>query len=285
MGRKNANIGIRWSLLGAVLSFGLVLAGCGDVSAHSPAQNFKIKARQVRNEIKVIRPGELGHFLEQSEDEKLRYVVYRSLEAQRERLRNGGDSWSPLDLVALTETSKRDMAGATYQPLRAVAKNHYIWAKLEGMEPGQIAELLDGSYADEIVAWVEDYKAQGRPNIEGKLNRHDYAALQRHALSQAPVSRGLLRWTFEQDRRPGQVAGFLGRDWSEAQIKEIMRVWCSSEGWTPLAYAGQLSPRERNAVKVAFERLDKSQDPLTRRESKRWAEWFSRRSQKLVNVR
>lgn len=272
-------------MLGVVLSLGLGLAGCAVVSAQSPAHNFKVKARQVRNEIKVIRPGELGPFFEKSEDEKLRYVVYRSLEAQRDRLRGGREAWSPLDLVALTEVSKKDMVGATYQPLRAVAEGHFIWATLEGLEPGQMAAMLDGPYADAVVTWVEDFKAVGRPNIENKLNRHDYAALQRYAMSRFPVSRGLLRWTFEQDRRPGQVAGFLGRDWTEAQITEVMRVWCSSEGWTPLAHGGELSPRERNAVKMAFERLDKSQDPLTRRESKRWAEWFANQSQKLVSIR
>lgn len=282
---ENAKSMFRWSLLGVMLSLGSGLTGCSEVSAQSPAHAFKVKARQVRNEIKVIRPGELGPFLEKSSDEKLRYVVYRSLEAQRDRLRGGRDAWSPLDLVALTEVSKRDMAGAKYQPLRAVAEGHFIWANIEALEPGQLATMLDGPYADEVVAWVEDFKAVGRPNIEGKLNRHDYFALQRYAMARYPVSRRLLRWTFEQDRRPGQVAGFLGRDWSEAQIKEVMRVWCSSEGWTPLAHAGELTPRERNAIKVAFERLDKSEDPLTRRESKRWAEWFENQSQKLVSVR
>jgi hypothetical protein len=286
---KNANFKIRWSVLGLVLSLGLGLglglAGCSEVSAQSPAHNFKVKARQVRNEIKVIRPGELARFLEKSQDEKLRYVVYRSLEAQRDRLRGGRTTWSLLDLVALTEVSKKDMAGATYQPLRAVAEGHFIWATLEGLEPGKLATMLDGPYADEVVAWIGDFKALGRPNIEGKLNRHDYFALQRYAMSQRPVSRALLRWTFEQDRRAGQVAGFLGRDWSEAQLKEVMRVWCSSEGWTPLAHAGELTPREKNAVKVSFERLAKSQDPLTRRESKRWSEWFAKQSQKLTAAR
>lgn len=286
---KNANFRIRWSVLGLVLSLGsglgLGLAGCAEVSAQSPAHNFKVKARQVRNEIKVIRPGELGQFLEKSQDEKLRYVVYRSLEAQRDRLRGGRDTWSLLDLVALTEVSKKDMAGATYQPLHAVAEGHFIWATLEGLEPGKLATMLDGPHADDVVAWIGDFKAQGRPNIEGKLNRHDYFALQRYAMSQRPVSRALLRWTFEQDRRPGQVAGFLGRDWSEAQLKEVMRAWCNSAGWSPLAHAGELSPREKTAVKMSFERLAKSQDPLTRRESQRWSEWFAKQSQKLAAAR
>ena len=280
-----AKSSVRWSLLGAVLLLGSVQVGCSEVSAQSPAHNFKVKARQIRNEIKVIRPGEVGPILDKNDDEKLRYVVYRSLEAQRERLRGGRESWSPLDLIALTEMSKKDMVGANYRPLRAVAEEHFVWASLEGLEPGQMATMLDGQYANDVVSWVEDFKVAGRPNMEGRLNRHDYAALQRHAMARSPVSRRLLRWTFQQDRRPGQVAGFLGRDWSEAQLKEIMRVWCSSEGWTPLAHAGELNPRERNAVNVAFERLGKSSDPLTRREAKRWSEWFSAQSKKLVSVR
>ena len=268
-----------WLLAGAVL-----LSGCSEVAARSPLHNFKIRAKQVRNEVKVLRPGELGPMLEDIDDEKLRYVVYRSLEAQRERIRAGRDRWTELDTVSLMETARRDM-NAEYQPLRAVAKSHYLWAQLEGMEPGQLAMLMDGADTEAVVAWVTDFKRLGRPLIEGRMNRHDLASLQRYAMAGLPDTRRLLRYTFEQDQRPGQVAGFLGRDWSEKQLTEIMRMWCSAEGWSPLAHTGQLSARERHAVKVALGKLERSSDPLTRREAQRWGQWFSSRVANLASLR
>ena len=267
-----------------LLGFGLLMSGCGEVEARSPAHHFKIRSKQVRNEIKVLRPGELGITLEGYRDEKLRYVAYRSLEAQRERLRSGRDGWSAVDIVALTETTRRDLR-ADYEPLRAVALEHHIWSLLEGLEPGMLAELMDGPHADKVAAWIQNFKRPGRPNLEGRLNRHDFAALQRYAMERMPDMRGLLRWTFEQDRRPGQVAGFLNRTWTEEQLVEIMRMWCTSEGWTPLAHAGKLTPRERNAVTITLTRLKKSQDPLVRREADRWKDWFTARLPNLASSR
>ena len=270
-----------WTL--TILVVGAALfSGCSEVAARSPLLNFKVKAKQIRNEIKVIRPGELGPFLDGVEDEKLRYVVYRSLEAQRERLRAGQERWMALDVVALTETSLRDI-NADYQPLRAVAQNHQIWAKLEGLEPGQVSALLDGPHAESVVTWIQDFQRAGRPLVEGRMNRHDFAALQRYAMDRLPDTRSLLRYTFEQDQRPGQIAGFLGRDWSDAQLTEIMRMWCNAEGWTPLAHAGDLTARERHSVKVALSKLEKSDDPLTRREAKRWGSWFTARLAKFAS--
>lgn len=266
------------------LGIGLFLSGCGEVEARSPAHAFKVRSKQVRNEIKVLRPGELGPTLEGYTDEKLRYVAYRSLEAQRDRLRSGRDAWVAVDIVALTETTRRDLR-AEYEPLRAVAREHHTWSLLEGLEPGTIVGLMDGPHADTVAKWIQDFKRQGRPNIEGRLNRHDYAALQRYAMQNMPDMRGLLRWTFEQDQRPGQVAGFLNRNWSDEQLVEIMRMWCTPEGWTPLAHSGDLTVRERNAVKVVLGRLSKSKDPLVRREAARWQDWFSSRLRNLASAR
>ena len=266
------------------VGLGLFLSGCGEVEARSPAHAFKVRSKHVRNEIKVLRPGELGPILEGYSDEKLRYVAYRSLEAQRARLRSGRDAWVAVDIVALTETTRRDLR-AEYEPLRAVAREHHIWSLLEGLEPGSVADLMDGPHADTVATWIQDFKRQGRPNIEGRLNRHDYAALQRYAMQNMPDMRGLLRWTFEQDQRPGQVAGFLNRNWSDEQLVEIMRMWCTPEGWTPLAHSGDLTSRERNAVKVVLGRLHKSKDPLVRREAARWKEWFNDRLSNFASLR
>jgi hypothetical protein len=266
------------------MALGLALSGCGEVEARSPAHAFKIRSKKVRNEVKVLRPGELGPALEGYDDEKLRYVAYRSLEAQRERLRSGRKAWAPIDIVALTETTRRDQQ-ASYEPLRAVALEHHRWSLLEGLEPGKMVELMDGPHADVVASWIQNFQRPGRPNIEGRLNRHDFAALQRYAMENMPDTRGLLRWTFEQDQRPGQIAGFLGRNWTDEQLVEIMRMWCSSEGWTPLAHAGELTPRERNAVKVVLERLKKNQDPLVRREAARWKDWFTARLPNLASLR
>jgi hypothetical protein len=281
---KNATSSWRIPWAGLLIAAAVCLSGCAEVAARSPLYNFKVRANQMRNEIKVIRPGELGPFLEGVKDEKLRYVVYRSLEAQRSRLRGGRAQWTPLDLVSLTETSKMDMS-ADYQPLRGVAKRHHLWARLESMEPGQIGQMMDGPDAAAVVAWVEDFESEGRPQFEGRLNRHDFVALQRYAMDNLPAARSLLRYTFEQDQRPGQVAGLLGREWSDRQLTEIMRLWCSSEGWTPLAHAGELAPTEQRAVKVVLSRLERSSDPLRRREAKRWGEWFSRRLARLASRR
>ena len=281
---KNATRGVRLRWLGLLIVAGLSVSGCSEVAARSPMLNFKILAKQIRNEIKVIRPGELGPFLDGIADEKLRYVVYRSLEAQRDRLRAGRDQWVLLDTVALVETTKRDMS-ADYEPLRAVARRHHLWARLEGLAPGQLGAMMDGPEATAVVAWVENFQRKGRPLFEGKLNRHDLAAIQRYAMERLPDTRALLRYTFEQDQRPGQVAGFLGRGWSDAQLSEIMRIWCTSEGWTPLAHAGALSARERHAVKGALSKLQRSGDPLRRREAKRWGEWFSTRVARLASRR
>jgi len=274
----------KWGLKVWLLAGLVVLSGCSEVAARSPLHNFKVRAKQVRNEVKVMRPGELGPLLEGVDDEKLRYVVYRSLEAQRDRLRAGRDQWSELDIVSLLETARRDM-NAEYQPLRAVAKSHHLWAKMEGMEPGQVAIMMDGADADAVVSWVTDFKRQGRPHMEGRMNRHDIAALQRYAMTRLPDTRSLLRYTFEQDQRPGQVAGFLGRDWSEKQLTEIMRMWCNAEGWSPLAHTGALTARERHSVKVALGKLERSSDPLTRREAQRWGQWFNTRVANIASLR
>ena len=96
---------------------GLGLVRCSEVAAHSSLHNFKNRAKQVRNEVKVMRPGEVGTLLDGLNDEKLRYVAYRAIESQRERLRAGRDQWASLDTYALLETAKMDM-NADYQPLR-----------------------------------------------------------------------------------------------------------------------------------------------------------------------
>lgn len=271
-------------LLGLFVGTPVNLTGCGDVVAKTNADSFKVRARKVRNDVKSLRPGELGAFLDAQGDEKLRYVIYRKLESQRERLRSGKDRWKAVDIVALTETSKRDMS-ADYQPLRSVAKSQYVWARLEGFEAGQMNDLLDGPYLGQVIGWINEWGQSGRPNIEGRMNRHDLTAIQAYAMERLPDTRRLLRWTFEQDQRPGQVAGFLGREWTEKELVNIMRMWCTSEGWTPLAHAENgLTKREKDAVFAAFVRLEGSSDPLVRRESKRWRAWFESRASRLASV-
>jgi len=275
---------LRVGLIAALMVGAASLTGCSEVAAHSTLHNFKIRAKQVRNEVKVMRPGELGTMLDGLDDEKLRYVAYRSIESQRERLRAGRDQWASLDTYALLETAKMDM-NADYQPLRGVAKAHFVWASLESMETGLVASMMDGPHAEAVVSWIADFQRQGRPLVEGRLGRHDLAALQKYAMSRLPETRSLLRFTFEQDQRPGQVAGFLSRDWSEQQLTEIMRLWCSAEGWSPLAHGGDLTARERNAVQVTLGRLKRSSDPLVRREATRWNTWFDSRATRFTQLR
>ena len=270
--------------LGLFIATGPGVAGCGDVVSDARANSFQARSRQVQNEVGVLRPGELGPFLDKQQEEKLRYVAYRKLESQRERLRSGGDRWMPIDIVALAERTRRDMK-AEYQPLRALAEAHYVWARLEGFEAGQMQNLLEGPYVDQVLSWVNEWGQSGRPIMEGRMNRHDLAALQGYAIENLPDTRRLLRWTFEQDQRPGQVAGLLGREWTEGDLVKIMRLWCTSEGWTPLAHTVKgLTSRERDAVYVTLARLDASSDPLVRRESKRWRAWFDDRVERMAAI-
>ena len=162
-----------------------------------------------------MRPGEVGTLLDGLNDEKLRYVAYRAIESQRERLRAGRDQWASLDTYALLETAKMDM-NADYQPLRGGEVALRV-GQLREHGAGLVSSMMDGPYADTVVSWIADFQRQGRPMMEGRLDRHDLAALQKYAMARLPETRSLLRFTFEQDQRPGQVAGFLSRDWSEKQ--------------------------------------------------------------------
>lgn len=270
--------------LGLFMGSSVSMTGCGDVVAKTNTDSFKVRARKVRIDVKGMRPGELGAYLDSQDDEKLRYVIYRKLESQRERMRSGKDRWMAVDIVALAETTRRDM-NADYQPLRGVAKSHHVWARLEGFEAGQMRNLLDGPYVEQVIGWINEWGQSGRPIIEGRMNRHDVTALQEYAIDRLPDTRRLLRWTFEQDQRPGQIAGFLGRDWTEKELVRIMRMWCTSEGWTPLAHAeNTLTAKEKDAVVAAFVRLEGSSDPLVRREAKRWRSWFDARVSRLAAV-
>ena len=70
---------LRTGLMAALLAGALALSGCSEVAAHSSLHNYKNRAKQVRNEVKVMRPGEVGT-LDGLNDEKLRYVAYRAIE-------------------------------------------------------------------------------------------------------------------------------------------------------------------------------------------------------------
>ena len=223
---------LRAALIAGLMAGATSLTGCSEVAAHSTLHNFKIQAKQVRNEVKVMRPGELGPMLDGLDDEKLRYVAYRSIESQRERLRAGRDQWASLDTFALLETAKMDM-NADYQPLRGVAKAHYVWASLESMEPGQVARMMDGPHADAVVGWVADFQDKDVPSWRddwtGTTSQHcrstRWSGFPRRARCfGSPLSRTRDR---VRCRLPQQG---LERE----AVTEIMRLWCSAEGWSRL---------------------------------------------------
>jgi hypothetical protein len=263
----------------AGLSLGL--SGCGDVSAAIGGQGFKAKAKAARIEGEQLRPGQVGGFLQENADDRIRFIAYKVLEQHRVRLRSGTDQWSPLDLVSMEEETMRDM-DSSYAPLAKAARAQYIWTRLEGMEPGELAGLIRSEYNLELIAWIVDWEREGRPHIEGRLNRKDLEAVQTYAMARLPSARYLLRWSFEQDRRPGQVAGFLSRDWTDQQLVEILRMWCTSEGWSPLARGKQLEASEQQAVDATIARLEQSRDPLVRREAVRWKSWMVKRGNGLA---
>ena len=55
---------LRTGLMAALVAGALALSGCAEVAAHSSLHNFKNRAKQVRNEVKVMRPGEVGTLLD-----------------------------------------------------------------------------------------------------------------------------------------------------------------------------------------------------------------------------
>lgn len=264
-----------------VLGFGLIMSGCGDVAASIGGQGFKAQAKAARIDGEQLRPGQVGGYLEANSGDKIRFIAYKVLEQHRVRLRSGGHQWNPLDLVAMVEETHRDMDSG-YAPLAKAARSHYIWARLEGAEPGELAVLIRSDYALDIVPWIVDWEQGGRPHIEGRLNREDFEAVQTYAMARLPSARYLLRWSLEQDRRPGQVAGFLSRDWSDQQRVEILRMWCTSEGWSPLAKSKSLKSSEREAVRATLTRLEQSRDPLVRREASKWMRWIAKRDPGLA---
>ena len=71
----------------------------------------------------------------------------------------GRDQWASLDTYALLETAKMDM-NADYQPLRGVAKSHFV-GPASRAEPGLVASMMDGPYADTVVA--------GSPTFSGRV--------------------------------------------------------------------------------------------------------------------
>jgi hypothetical protein len=243
--------------------------------------DFKTQASEVHVEGAQLRPGQVGSFLHDIASERVRFIAYRVLEQHRVRLRSDGERWNPLDLVALEEESRRDMESG-HAPLAKAARAQYIWARLEGLEPGELSDMVGGPYTLETIAWILDWQRDGRPQLESRLNAKDHAAVRAYAMARLPSSRYLLRWSLEQDTRPGHIAGFLSRDWTDQQRVEILRMWCTSEGWSPLAEPKTLELSELQAVRATLTRLQQSRDPLVRREAAEWGAWLRKRLRKRL---
>ena len=124
---------------GLLLGVGILLSGCGDVSASIGGTGFKARAKAARIEAEQLRHGQVGGFLHDNADDRIRFIAYKMLEQHRVRLRSGTEQWNPLDLVAIEEQSQRDMM-SSYAPLAKAARAQYIWARLESLEPGELAE-------------------------------------------------------------------------------------------------------------------------------------------------
>ena len=119
--------------------------------------------------------------------------------------------------------------------------------------------------------------------MEGRLDRHDLAAPQKYAMARLPETRSLLRFTFEQDQRPGQVAGFLSR--TGARSSSQRSCVCGA------ARRGSPSPRRRlNGARAECSPGDPRpaqavDRPAHRREATRWKTWFDGRSARLTQLR
>ena|GEM_PF-5685931 len=232
-------------------------------------------AHSIRKDGEAVEPSGVGEYLDKYYAPRSRYVALRTLKQRRVALRTGGQ-WSAEDLAVLEQVAE-DALKSNHKPLRGLALDTLIWAKLEGVVPGQMADLL--RHPDippaELSEWLTDWEKPGRPPLEERLSEEDLAVIQDWAAARLPAGLPALRWALEQGGE-GAAAAFLARDHSDAALAEVMRSWCTTEGWSPLLNESGPSPDDRAALDAALHRLSKSEDPIFRREAVIHQEWVGR---------
>ena len=232
-------------------------------------------ARSIRKAGQGTEPGEVSAYLETYFAPRSRYVALKTLRDRRDELRLE-KRWSQEDLDAVEVTALESLQ-SSHRPLRELARETLVWATLEGMRPGQMAEVLDRTQVPpaEMISWLTDWEKPGRPRLEGQLTQADYSAVQDWASTQLPAGLPALRWALEQSGE-GAVGAFLEREHTDANLSEVLRSWCTTEGWSPLLEKPGPSAQERATLDKTLERLTTSTDPVIRREAAMHQEWVAR---------
>jgi hypothetical protein len=228
----------------------------------------------------AAEPGEVGAYLEEYYAPRSMYVALKTLERRRESLR-AGESWKDEDLAAV-EVAAQEALKSSHRPLRALALETLIWAKLEGLAPGEMDGLLQAEEIppSTVIDWLTDWEKPGRPALEGRLNSEDLADVEDWSAGQMPAGLPALRWALEQSGE-GAVASFLARERPDRDTAEVMRAWCTTEGWSPLLEESGPTAADRVALDAALARLAQAEDPIVRREAVVHQEWVKR----MVRVR
>jgi hypothetical protein len=68
----------------------------------------------------------------------------------------------------------------------------------------------------------------------------------------------------------------LDRDRAEERLIKLIRMFCTTDGWSPLVGNRPMSTGTRAAIKGAIGRMSASEDPLIQREAKAHQSWVDR---------
>lgn len=236
-------------------------------------------SKQIRREGEAIGPGGVGEFINGYVAPRSQYVALKTLEKRRSGLREGGQ-WVPADLAAMEAASVKNL-DSDHRWLRELSRETLIWARLERLEPGGVAELMSEKLVpdEDLAAWLVDWERPGRPPVEGRMNAADHAAVQAWAATHLPDGQAALKWSIEQ-MGPGAVHSLFSQPLPPAVIDTILRSWCTTEGWSPLQAHQKRSAADRAAVNLAIATLGRAGDPLLRRQADVYRKWVAKYSPK-----
>ncbi len=240
-------------------------------------------SRGIREAGEATEPGGVGVYLEQYFASRSRFVALRTLRERRSELRVG-ERWPQEDLDALDVASLAGL-NSTHKPLRSLALDTLIWVRLEGLKAGGFEAVL---HAEEIppsvlMEWLTDWEKPGRPRLEERLSPEDHAALQDWAAARLPDGLPALRWSLEQGGQ-GAVGAFLSRERTDAHLAEVLRSWCTTEGWSPLLDHPGPSAADFAALSAALDKLLQADDPVLRREADVLRGWVDTRIPKWKRI-
>ncbi len=265
-----------WLLMGA--SLGLLALWLAGMDVSISRDDFRIDpsmySKEIRREGEALGPGGVGPYVEGYQAPRSQYVALKTLEGRRDDLREG-ERWVPSDLDAV-EAAARENLQSDHQWLRELSRETLIWARLERLEPGGVARFMAEGVVPggEVAEWLVDWERPGRPAVETRMNAADHQAVQRWAANSLPDGRRALEWSMEQ-MGPGAVESVFSQPLKPAAIDELLRGWCSTEGWSPLGADGKMSAADHAAVQLALDRLSRADDPLLHRQAEVYRSWIA----------